>query len=130
MAPSNLPALDLLPPQINVARLDLVSLHLVLECASRGSISAAAPHCHLSVMGASERLRRLEELLGKRLFDRHRGGVQLTEAGDVVVRGARALFEVVRLTVDEVKNAKDNAPMSAPNSGRRGRTAKLHTPVE
>ena len=107
-------------PLINPARIDLVSLQLVLECAARGSISAAARHSHLSVMGASERLRRLENALGKPLFHRHRSGLALTEAGAVVTRAATTILLVVNGLVHDVAAAQSSPPPMRPNTGRAG----------
>lgn len=119
---------DFQRPRINLARLDLVSLRLVLECASRGSISAAARYCNLSVMGASQRLRRLEELFGKALFHRHRHGLELTEAGAAAVRGGRLMFAAVQQMLTEVENARLCLPSQSINSGRRGRTRRAQLP--
>jgi molybdate transport repressor ModE-like protein len=109
-------------PSINLARLDLVSLHLVVHCAARGSISRAARECHLSVMGASDRLRRLEEALGKPLFHRHRHGLEPTEAGRAVLRGAAAMLAAACEVVEAVAAAPLYEAERAPNPGRRGRS--------
>jgi molybdenum-dependent DNA-binding transcriptional regulator ModE len=120
-----------LRPALNPARVDLVSMQLLLECAARGSISAAAPYCHLSVMGASERLRRLEDALGKPLFLRHRGGLEPTQAGLAALRVARVMLQALRQLVEAV-DAAPAFPASRPqNVGRRGRStvAKKHGAV-
>ena len=106
---------------MNLSRLDLVSMRLVVECAMHGSISAAAARCHLSVMGASERLRRLEETVGKPLFHRHRKGLQITQAGCVAVRWAEVMLEGARHLVREVAAVPPCLPKQALNPGRRGR---------
>jgi molybdate transport repressor ModE-like protein len=106
---------------INLARLDLVSMRLLLECAERGSISGAAKHCHLSVMGASERLRRLEETLGKVLFYRHRGGLELTDAGSVAATSAKAVMVAMHQLVTDVQASGSSSPTYAENPGRRGK---------
>jgi molybdate transport repressor ModE-like protein len=104
---------------INLARIDLVSLNLVVHCARAGSISAAARDCHLSVMAASERLRRLEAGLGKRLFNRHRRGLEATEAGVAVSRAGEDMLHTVRLMALEVSQAREEATQLKDNPGRR-----------
>lgn len=108
---------------INLHRLDLVSLDLVVQCAQAGSISSASARCRLSVMGASERLRRLEQSLGKRLFLRRRHGLELTPAGDVVVRAANRILLATGAMLGDVASAPEPAPAGAENSGRRRKAA-------
>jgi len=83
---------ELFPQQPNLSRIELASLKLVVACAREGSLSAAAAACHLSVAGASSRLRRLEELLGTSLFDRHHRGLTVTTEGSRVVTAACQVF--------------------------------------
>lgn len=114
-------------PDINLTRLDLVSMRLVLACARQhhGSISAAAPACNMSVMGASERLRRLEEALGQPLFRRVRQGLTATEAGEAAVRAAERIFGIVQEMMLDVRAAQPAAPDE--NCGRRGKSAQLRS---
>jgi molybdenum-dependent DNA-binding transcriptional regulator ModE len=113
-------------PAVNLARLDLVSMQLLLHCAASGSISAASEHSHLSIMGASARLRRLEETLGKPLFHRHRHGLELTEAGAAAVAAARTMMLAVDSLLDEVRSAVVSPAMRRDNPGRRGRRQAPH----
>lgn len=106
----------------NLARLDLVSMKLLLECAACGSLSAAAGRCHLSVMGASYRLRRLEEALGKPLFHRHRHGLAPTQAGRAAVEHARQVLGRVDQLIASVAGAGDSERLHGENCGRRGRS--------
>jgi molybdate transport repressor ModE-like protein len=106
----------------NLARLDFVSINLLVQCASRGSISAAAEHCHLSVMGASGRLRRLEDTLGKPLFHRQRHGLAPTQAGEAALRCARSVLAAIGEMVAEVAAMPPNPPGPAQNSGRRAKS--------
>ena len=110
-------------PPVNLSRIELVSLQLLMQCAARGSISSAAQHCHLSVMGASARLRRLEDALGKPMFHRHRHGLEITEAGRVALHWARVMLEGVQNLVLEVAATPNSEPKQAVNTGRRGRQA-------
>lgn len=112
--------------RINLSRFDLVSMRLLLECMRCGSISAAAVHCHLSVMGASARLQRLEETLGKALFHRNRGGLEVTAAGVVAVRWAETILLSVQSMLDDVGATEASAPTLVPNPGRRGKASAQH----
>jgi DNA-binding transcriptional LysR family regulator len=107
------------PREVNLARLDLVSLHLVVCCASAGSISAAAAQCHLSVMAASERLRRLEHTFGKPLFHRHRHGVTPTEAGAVLVEFSTRMIDLARNAAAQVSCTQASIVAHGANTGRR-----------
>jgi DNA-binding transcriptional LysR family regulator len=81
--------------EVNLASLDLISVRLVLLCAEEGSLGRAAQRAHLSLTGASHRLTRFEQRLGKQLFERHRRGLRLTEAGRQMIPLAADLFEAV-----------------------------------
>ena len=53
------------------------------------------------------RLRRIEDLLGARLFERGRGGVEPTAAGLAFVDGARRVLDTAEETADAVRGARD-----------------------
>lgn len=78
----------------NLARLDLVSIRLVLLCAQHGSLSHAAPYANLSLTGASHRLAALEDRLGTKLFDRGHRGLRLTASGSTFLSYARPLVDL------------------------------------
>lgn len=70
---------------MNIHRLDLASIRLIVVCAQSGSLSQAARHCHLSLSGASHRLRSFEDAVGQPIFQRHRRGLRVTPAGQQIV---------------------------------------------
>lgn len=109
---------------VNLARLDFVSLQLIVQCAHTGSLSGAASACHCSVMAASDRLKRVEEALGRTLFERHRRGLAPTEAGWRAVHAAEAILQHVEAMVAEVQSAGEEPPRHAPNVGRAGKVAQ------
>lgn len=85
-----------------------------LLIAEHGSYTAAARHAHVSQPALTASIRRLEEQLDARLFDRGRHGAVLTEAGRVllpharaatvaVVEGQRAVGALGRLDAGEVR---------------------------
>jgi DNA-binding transcriptional LysR family regulator len=90
---------------IDLADLDFVSMRLVILCAESGSLSAAAERAHCSVSAASQRLRVVEEKLGRPLFARACRGLQMTPTGELFVRHARAILERLALLHEQVAAA-------------------------
>lgn len=68
-------------------------LNLFLRVLDLGSISAAARSLDVSVAVASQRLKRLEQSLGVRLFHRTTRKLRLTVEGEALVGQGRALIE-------------------------------------
>jgi DNA-binding transcriptional LysR family regulator len=87
---------------INIARLDLVSMRLAVLCAESGSLSAAAKRAHCSISAGSQRLSALESTLGRHLFVRDHRGLQLTEAGVLFVRHARVILDQLQALGEQV----------------------------
>jgi DNA-binding transcriptional LysR family regulator len=79
----------------NLARFDLVSMRLVVDCVQQGSLSAAARAAHLALAAASRRIRELEDAIGEPLFERHGRGVLPTPAGRVFARHALDLLQTL-----------------------------------
>ena len=79
----------------NLARLDLVSLRLVLLCAELGSLSLAAGASNLSLSGASGRVARVEQAYGRKLFIRHARGLEPTNEGVIVAQHAQRVLDVL-----------------------------------
>ena len=71
--------------------MDLAELNVFLTVASERSFSRAAARLHRTQPAVSQAIRRLEEELDERLFDRSAKGGQLTEAGQVLLDYARRL---------------------------------------
>ena len=74
-------------------------------------------------MGASERLRRLEDSLGKQLFHRHRHGLQPTEAGRLLATHGRVILQAVEAMTQDVRTVPACDPRHKPNTGRAGKAA-------
>lgn len=81
---------------LNLARFDLVTFHLVVLCAERGSLCEAARMAHLSKSAASHRISTLEGHLGKKLFHRHPFGLEPTDAGALCVERSRQIIQEIR----------------------------------
>ncbi len=103
--------------RLHLAHLDLVSLRLVVLCADRGSLAAAARCAHLSLSTASHRLKALEDHLGCRLFDRDPRGMRSTHAGEQVIAHARNILEQIgqlQITLLRLEHAHPGTYVPAP----------------
>jgi DNA-binding transcriptional LysR family regulator len=75
--------------------MQLRQLEYVLAVAEEASFTRAAARTHVAQPGISAQVRRLEEELGERLFDRSGATVTLTAAGVAVLPFARAALSAV-----------------------------------
>jgi DNA-binding transcriptional LysR family regulator len=80
--------------------LDVRSAQIVLECARRGSLGAAATALNMTQPAITRMLKRLEDSYGVPLFERTTRGVVPTVFGD-------ALLPYAKLVVSEIGNATD-----------------------
>jgi DNA-binding transcriptional LysR family regulator len=72
--------------------MEIRELRAFTAAAEEGSLSAAARRLHLSQSALSQTIGSLERQLGVRLLDRRPAGVNVTEAGGVLLREARVLL--------------------------------------
>lgn len=103
---------------MNLARIDLVSLRLVVLCAEAGTLSAAARQAHLSLSGASHKLCTLEDALGTALFERRPRGLHPTRAGELVAGHARLMLGTLdhltqKLSMEREAGAQRSGPAAA-----------------
>jgi DNA-binding transcriptional LysR family regulator len=89
---------------------DLDSLRCFLAAADRDTFRAAASDVGLSPAAFSERISRLEDLLGAALFDRAGRGLPLTPAGRRLQPEAQAVLERVERCVIAVDEVDRQAP--------------------
>jgi DNA-binding transcriptional LysR family regulator len=80
-----------------------MELDQVVTIVRRGGFTRAAATLHLSQPAVSRRLDLLERELGRPLFDRTRGGAQLTEAGRAFLPHAETLLASMRDGVEAVR---------------------------
>lgn len=73
-------------------RLNFHHLHYFWAVAKEGNLTRAAAHLHVSQSALSAQIRQLEDQLGQPLFARVGRGLQLTEAGQLALRYAEAIF--------------------------------------
>lgn len=85
---------------------DLIDLKLLLSIAKHGTLAQAAAENGLAISSASKRMADLELALGGALFLRHRRGLTLTNAGQIVARHACRVFaELGRMDAEFSTNA-------------------------
>lgn len=72
--------------------MDITELRYFVAVAEAGSMTVAARRCHVSQPSLSAQIRKLEESVGVRLFDRHGKGAALTEAGELLLPRARRVL--------------------------------------
>ncbi|NNU42384.1 LysR family transcriptional regulator [Ramlibacter montanisoli] len=90
----------------NLARFDLVSIRLVVDCVQHGSLSAAARESHLALAAASRRIRELETAVGEPLFERHGRGLEPTAAGRVFARHGVGLLQSLEQMGNELADLR------------------------
>jgi LysR family transcriptional regulator, putative pyruvate carboxylase regulator len=86
--------------------IDLADLRVLVTAVACGSLSAAARELHLSQPSVSERLSRLERVVGRPLLARSSRGVTPTPAGQRFLVHARRCLDVAERAID-VARAED-----------------------
>jgi len=89
-------------------------LYYIWVAARQGSIVKACQQLHLAQPTVSAQIIKLEKDLGKRLFERQRRGMTLTEDGRLVMDYAEQIFNYSREMVDALNDA---LPAGAPGGG-------------
>src|SRR5215210_3112276 len=87
--------------------MDLSELRVFLMVASERSFSRAAMKLHRTQPAVSQSIRRIEESLGERLFDRRTKDATLTEAGRLVHDYAERLLRLSEEAKSAVRDLKD-----------------------
>lgn len=72
--------------------MELRQLRYFTETAATGSISAAAKRCSISQPSLSQQIISLEEEVGEQLMERRPRGIELTAAGELLLRHAKRLL--------------------------------------
>jgi DNA-binding transcriptional LysR family regulator len=85
-------------------RLSLYSLQLFVAVAEEGSIAAAAEREHIAASALSKRISELERVIGTPLLLRKARGIESTEAGVILARGARHLLHHADNLAAEVRD--------------------------
>jgi len=72
--------------------MDLRQLRYFTETAETGSMTAAAKRCQISQPSLSQQIMSLEEEIGEQLMERRPRGIELTAAGELLLRHAMRLL--------------------------------------
>ena len=83
-----------------------IAYRYFLAVADAGSVRAAARDLNVAASAVSRQLQQLEQSLGAPLFDRSGRGLQLTPAGEVLLRGLRQASQAHERTLDELSALK------------------------
>lgn len=79
-----------------------IAYRYFLAVAEAGSVRAASRNLNVAASAISRQLQQLEQSLGAPVFDRSGRGLQLTPAGDVLLRGLRQASQEHERTLDEL----------------------------
>jgi DNA-binding transcriptional LysR family regulator len=74
--------------------MDIALARTFLEIVACGNFVRAAKRLNVTQTAVSVRVRKLEELLGRKLFVRNKAGASLTPAGEQFLRHAPSLIQV------------------------------------
>ena len=88
---------------------DFVTLRAFLMVADAENLRAASEQLKLSISAVSRRISDLEADLGQQLFVRHSRGLEITEAGRLLVSRARDTFRTLRAIEDEMQRLATGA---------------------
>lgn len=86
--------------------MDIRELRYFVQVARAGSFSAAASRLNVAQPALSRQLKKLEDELGAQLLTRHGRGVEITEAGAILLGEAEALIEHLAETVERVRGGR------------------------
>jgi LysR family hydrogen peroxide-inducible transcriptional activator len=89
--------------------MELHQLRYFCSVADTGSFSRGAEHSHVSQPSLSQQIRKLEDELGARLFDRLGRSIRLTELGKAFLPRARAVLRELESARGDVAEQKDSA---------------------
>ena len=89
------------------ARLKLRDLRLLDTVVRQGSMAKAANQLHLSQPAISKAIAEMEHVLGVRLIDRGRQGVEPTPNGAALLRRSLAIYDELRQGVAEIEQLSD-----------------------
>jgi DNA-binding transcriptional LysR family regulator len=88
-------------------RLKLRDLHILLAVVQRGSMAKAAAELAISQPAISKAISEMEHMLGLRLLDRSRNGIQPTVYGRALVQRGMAIFDELKQGVEELEFLAD-----------------------
>jgi LysR family transcriptional regulator, hydrogen peroxide-inducible genes activator len=87
--------------------MELHQLRYFIAIAETASFSRAAERCHVSQPSLSQQIKKLEERLGQRLFDRLGKKVALTEAGKLLLDRVSVIVAHIENAEREIRDSRD-----------------------
>ena len=90
----------------------LQELRYLVAVAEEGQVARAAARCHVGQPTLSTQLKKLEDILGVKLFERGPRGLTPTAAGTPIIRQARVVLDEAQKLRDLAHTAQD--PMAGP----------------
>jgi len=87
--------------------MEMHQLRYVVAVARTGNFSRAAEHCHVAQPSLSQQIKKLEDELGERLFDRMKREARLTAHGELFLRRAVKILEEADAATREANDAKN-----------------------
>ena len=96
----------------NAGDLELELLRTFLRVVSRGSLRKAALACNLTQPAISQQIRRLEKVVGDKLFIRGRDGVSLTPKGELLLTHAHIALELSQETLRKLHGEDVRTPIA------------------
>ena len=88
---------------VNPEKLDSDLLRTFIAIAETGSFSSGAERIFRSQSAASLQIKRLEEILGQSVFERHARGITLTASGEKLRPVALRVVDMLDRTADEIR---------------------------
>lgn len=107
----------------------LHEMNLLVRVAETGSMTRAARQLHVTPAAVSAAIRRLEDDLGVRLFERTTRSVHPTDEGALVIEGCIDVLERWHLTLDAVRGASGELVGSVHLAAPADTTFQLLTPT-
>ena len=95
-------------------RIKFRHIQCFVEICREGSFKRAAEALYLTQPAVSKTLKELETLLGHRLLTRDRGGVALTDEGEVFLRSAKSSIAALQQGIDGMARGRLGAQMILP----------------
>lgn len=84
--------------------MDTKLIEYVIAIAEEKSLSKAAERLYLSQPALSQRLKKLEDELGTKLFTRERDGLTLTDAGRIYINGGHSILQIKREALRKISS--------------------------
>ena len=84
--------------------MDTTLIEYGIAIAEEKSLSKAAERLYLSQPALSQRLKKLEDELGTKLFTRERDGLMLTDAGRIYINGGHSILQIKREALRKISS--------------------------